>query len=360
MKGLKKWRLFSLLAALTVFLAGCGQEELSTLLPAGQVGKDQFNLLLLSSAIMLLVIIVVVAIYVIALVRFRRSKVGEDHIPEQVEGSHTLELVWTIVPILLILLLAVPTVYYTYKLGDVTAMEAVDADGNPENLVVDVTAKLFWWEFEYPDLGIVTAQELVVPTDEKVYFNLIASDVKHSFWIPAVGGKLDTNVENVNKFYLTFDKESKNLKDGVFYGKCAELCGDSHALMDFKVKTLPRAEFEQWVTSMKATEKAPEAEGATDVATANQGEEIFNKSCITCHATSAVGESGAVGPNLASFGDRNRVAGFLEHNEKNLKEWIKDPQKLKPGNKMPAFGQQLSNEEIDALSDYLMGLSVEK
>ena len=90
MKGLKKWRLFSLLAALTVFLSGCGQEELSTLLPAGQVGKDQFNLLLLSSGIMLLVIIVVVIIYVVAIVRFRRSKLGEDHIPEQVEGSHTL------------------------------------------------------------------------------------------------------------------------------------------------------------------------------------------------------------------------------------------------------------------------------
>ena len=193
---------------------------------------------------MLLVILVVVAIYLVALVRFRRSKLGEDHMPEQVEGSHKLEIVWTVIPILLILLLAVPTVYYTYKLGDVAAMGAVDEDGNAENLVVDVTAKLYWWEFEYPDLGIVTAQELVVPMDEKVYFNLIAADVKHSFWIPAVGGKLDTNVENVNKFYLTFEKDSKNLRDGVFYGKCAELCGPSHALMDFKVKTMPRAEFD--------------------------------------------------------------------------------------------------------------------
>src|SRR6185312_4099589 len=142
-----------------------------------------------------------------------------EHIPNQVEGSHTLELVWTIVPIILVLILAVPTVYYTYKLGDVSAMGAVDEDGNAEHLVVDVTAKLYWWEFEYPEYGIVTAQELVVPTDERVYFNLLAADVKHSFWIPAVGGKLDTNVENVNKFYLVFEKESKDLKDGVFYGK---------------------------------------------------------------------------------------------------------------------------------------------
>lgn len=356
MKGLKKWRLFSLLAALTVFLAGCGQEGLSTLLPAGQVGKDQFKLLMLSSGIMLLVILVVVIIYVVAIVRFRRSKLGEDFVPKEVEGSHTLELVWTIIPVLLVLLLAVPTVYYTYKLSDVSAMNEVNEDGESENLVVDVTAKLYWWEFEYPNLGIVTAQELVVPTGEKVYFNLLAADVKHSFWIPAIGGKLDTNVENVNKFYLTFDKESKDVQDGVFYGKCAELCGPSHALMDFKVKSLPRAEFDKWVTAMQAT-----GEETTDVAAAGQGEELFQQSCIACHATSAVGEGGdKAGPNLASFGDRNRVAGFMDHTQEDLVEWISDTQKQKPGNLMPSFGKQLSNEEINSIAEYLMGLSVEK
>ncbi len=354
MKGLKKWRLFSLLAALTVFLAGCGQQELSTLLPAGQVGKDQFKLLMLTSGIMLAVIIVVVLIYVIAIVRFRRSKLGEKHIPEQVEGSHTLELVWTVIPVLLVILLAVPTVYYAYKLGDVSAMDAVDEDGNAENLVVDVTAKLYWWEFEYPSLGIVTAQELVVPMDEKVYFNLLAADVKHSFWIPAVGGKMDNNVENVNKFYLVFEKESKDLKDGVFYGKCAELCGPSHALMDFKVKTLPRAEFNQWVTAMQATD-----DRVADAAT-TQGEELFQQSsCVMCHATSAVGETGAQGPNLASFGDRNRVAGFMDHTKEDLKKWIIDPQAYKPGNLMPA-STHFTDQELDALAEYLMGLKVEQ
>jgi cytochrome c oxidase subunit 2 len=234
-------------------------------------------------------------------------------------------------------------------------MHEVNEDGQSENLVVDVTAKLYWWEFEYPTLGIVTAQELVVPTGEKVYFNLLAADVKHSFWIPAIGGKLDTNVENVNKFYLTFDKESKDLEDGVFYGKCAELCGPSHALMDFKVKTLPRAEFDKWVTAMKAT-----GDKTTDVAAAGQGEELFQQSCIGCHATSAVGEGGVAGPNLASFGDRNRVAGFMDHTEDSLVEWISDTQKHKPGNLMPSFGEKLSAEEINSIAEYLMGLSVEK
>ncbi|MCM3087303.1 cytochrome c oxidase subunit II [Bhargavaea ginsengi] len=354
MKGLKKWRLVTLLAALTIILSGCGEEYLSTLLPAGEVGQDQFNLLLLTTGIMILVMIVVFTIYFIALAKFRRKKLGDDHMPKDVEGSHKLELIWTAIPILLVIIMAVPTVYYTYKLGDVSAMEVTDDEGNAENLVVNVTAKLYWWEFEYPEQGIVTAQELVVPTGEKVYFNLISSDVKHSFWIPAIGGKLDTNVENVNKFYLTFDKESEGLEDGVFYGKCAELCGPSHALMDFKVKTLSPDDFDGWVAAMQETEGATANPDSADA-----GEAAFANSCLYCHAVSGVGTSGAAAPNLATFGDRNRVAGFLEHDKQNTIDWIKDPQKYKPGNLMPAF-DQLSDEDLDAIADYLLDLKVEE
>jgi len=195
-----------------------------------------------------------------------------------------------------------------------------------------------------------------VPMDEKVYFNLIAADVKHSFWIPAVGGKLDNNVENVNKFYLSFEKDSSELDEGVFFGKCAELCGPSHALMDFKVKTMPRAEFDEWVVAMQATDGVVADETATD-----QGEQLFAQSCIQCHAVSAVGESNErQGPNLTAFGDRNRVAGFMDHTEEALQEWIKDPEKYKPANLMPGFEGQFTQQELDALTGYLMGLTVEK
>lgn len=360
MKGLKKWRFFALMTALLVFLAGCGREEISTLIPAGEVAKDQFNLLILSSVVMLFVIIVVSIIYVLAIVKFRRSKLGDDMIPEQVEGSAKLEFLWTAVPIVLLLILAVPTLYSTFDLADVSTMDVEAEDGSMTHLTVNVTGKLYWWEFEYPEQGIVTAQELVVPTGERVYFNLISADVKHSFWIPSIGGKLDVNPENVNTFYLTFDQESAELEDGVFYGKCAELCGPSHALMDFKVKTVDRDEFDQWVTAMQEEEAAP-AEGDL----AQQGEEIFANSCIGCHATAGAGAAGMTGPNMATFGDRNRVAGFLEHNEENVKNWISDPQKYKPGNEMPDpetlnNGEPFSEEELDALAAYLMGLSVEE
>ncbi len=363
MKGLKKWRLFSMLTALMIFLAGCGDEHLSTLTPAGQVGRDQLNLMILSTAIMVLVIIVVMIVYIIAIMKFRRSKLGEDFIPKQVEGNHTLEIIWTTVPIILLLILTVPTVIATYELADTKGMDKKDENGNKTAVTVNVEANLYWWEFEYPDLGIVTAQELVVPTGEKVYFNLKAADVKHSFWIPAAGGKLDTNVDNINTFFLDFDNPSDSLEDGVFYGKCAELCGPSHALMDFKVKTLDREDFNTWVEDMKASAD----QAAPETAVAQEGQEIFEQSCITCHAVSGAGTAGSVGPNLATFGDRNRVAGFLEHNEENIKAWINDPQEFKPGNKMPQpedlpkrNGKELTDQELTALTEYLMGLSVEE
>lgn len=358
MKGLKKWGLFSLLAAMMVFLSGCGEEFISALKPAGEVAREQYRLLLIAIVIMTIVVVVVTVIYLIAFFKFRRSKVGEDVIPKQVEGSHKLEIIWTVIPIILLLILAVPTVMTTYKLGDVAAMDEVDEDGNPVALTVDVTAKLYWWEFSYPKYDIVTAQELVVPTGEKVYFNLKAADVKHSFWVPAIGGKMDTNVDNLNKFYLVFDKESEDLKDGVFYGKCAELCGPSHALMDFKVKSVSPENFDKWVAAMQATEGQTADPESTDL-----GEATFAQSCIGCHAVSAVGAPVSLqqnpGPNLTTFGDRNRTAGFMDHTEEALQQWIKDPEKYKPGNLMTGK-YQVTDEEIEALASYIMGLSVEE
>lgn len=354
MKRLAKWRLFSLLTMIALVLSGCGEPFLSTLTPAGEVAKTQYDLMILSTAIMVGVIIVVTVIFIYVLLRFRRK---DETIPKQIEGSHKLEIIWTVIPILLLLILAVPTVASTFHLADVSPMEKKNKDGKRDVLVVNVRANLYWWEFEYPDQGIITGQDLVVPTDEKIYFNVKSADIKHSFWIPAVGGKLDTNPEVDNKFWLTFDSDAAEKAGNLFYGKCAELCGPSHALMDFKVKTVSRTEFDQWVKDMQNA-KEPKAETAS----AKQGEEIFNNSCIGCHAVSPQDgrpEEARQAPNLATFGERSRIAGILEHNEEELKKWLKDPQKIKPGNKMPDYGQ-MSEEELDALTEYLMGLKVQE
>jgi cytochrome c oxidase subunit II len=357
-KRLQKWRLFALFSTLALILAGCGEPFLSTLKPAGEVAETQFNLMMLSTIIMVLVIIVVTVIFTYVMVRFRRK--GDDkRIPKQVEGSHKLEIIWTVIPILLLLVLAVPTVSYTFKLADVAPMEKKDKDGKTKDaLVVNVRANLYWWEFEYPDLGIITSQDLVVPTDERVYFNLTASDVKHSFWVPAVGGKMDTNTEGANQFWLEFDSEKAQEANNLFYGKCAELCGPSHALMDFKVKTMSKDEFNQWVKDMQSV-KEPVVAGDL----AKEGQEIFNKSCIGCHAVTpndSRPEQARQAPNLANFGERERIAGVMEHSEENLKKWLKDPEKYKPGNTMSKTYGNLTDQQIDALTAYLMGLKVQE
>ncbi|WP_031548395.1 cytochrome c oxidase subunit II [Salinicoccus luteus] len=347
-----KW--FGLITLLAVFASGCGKNHLSTLKPAGEVGQEQFNLMLLSIIIMVFVVIVVSIIFTVAIVKSRRKNLGEDFEPRDVAGNHTLEIIWTTIPILLLIILAVPTIYLTFKQADTQAMENEEGGVNSEETVINVTANQYWWEFEYPNEGVVTSQELVVPTDKKVYFNLKGADVKHSFWVPAAGGKLDTNVDGINSFYLEFNDEDAQNSNRLFYGKCAELCGPSHALMDFKVKALPEEEYDQWLADMKNIEEPVQA-SAEDAA---EGQEIFNNSCIGCHAVTPTGAE-AQGPNLTNFGDRDLIAGYMEHNEENLVNWIKDPESYKPDNNMT--GQyDLTDEEIDAVAAYLMELKIEE
>ncbi len=349
MKRFTRWRLSLLLVIMAFILSGCGEPYLSSLRPAGEVAKKQFHLMLLSTAIMVLVILVVTTLFVIVLIRFRRK---DDRIPEQVEGSHKLEVIWTVIPIILILILALPTVKATLALGNMSGMEDEDA------VVVNVRASLYWWEFEYPNEGIVTSQELVVPTDEKIFFNLTASDVKHSFWVPALGGTLDTNTDNVNTFWLQIDSDAAEEAGNLFYGKCAELCGPSHALMDSKVRAVSRDEYDRWIKGMKAAKEPQKPETAL----AKKGEEIFNeKGCISCHAVTSANstiEAARIGPNLTDFGERAYVVGILQNNKEELKKWLKNPESVKPANKMTGTYEELTEEELDALAEYLLSLKV--
>lgn len=354
---MKKWRLL-LVGFIVLLLAGCGEPYLSTMQPAGEVAKIQFDLLLLSTAIMVLVITTVVLIYVIVLIRFRRTKENENVIPKQVEGSNKLEAIWTIIPIILLIILAIPTLISTFYLGDNRGMHKVNAQGEREAVVVNVRAHQYWWEFEYPDYRIITSQDLVVPTDERVYFNLLASDVKHSFWVPAAGGKLDVNTDNENTFWLVFDSDKAEEVNNIFYGKCAELCGPSHALMDFKVVALPREEFDAWVEAMQNYE-VTEPESAV----AKEGQQLFEaNSCIGCHAITPDDPrpvEARTAPNLADFGNRTTVAGFMEFNKENIKKWLQNPGEYKPGNKMYDHAN-FTEEELDALAEYLLTLKAQE
>ncbi|TFE23656.1 cytochrome c oxidase subunit II [Cohnella luojiensis] len=327
-------RLLPLLTGLVLLLSACGREDLSTLNPQGPVAEKQLDLMKLSIGIMALVVVVVFIICIYVLIRFRRRK-GDKSIPKQVEGNHTLEIIWTVVPIVLLLILGVPTIKDVFGL-------AKDYSKDKNAVQVKVTAHQYWWEFEYTDYGITTAQELIVPTDKTISFELVAADVKHSFWIPSIGGKMDTNPGVTNRMFLDFPKE------GVFRGKCAELCGPSHALMDFKAKAVSPSSFDRWVAAMKAPAVMPaDAEIA----------EKFTSQCLSCHA---VGENGGnSAPNLTGIGGRQTVGGILYNDEgvpaeKNLHDWIINPQEYKSGAMMPtAEENSLTPEEVSSIAKYL-------
>lgn len=334
----KRGHLFALIVLVMLAMTGCGDPYLSTMQPKGESAEISLGFMKLSLYVMLFVMGVAYLLFAIAVIRFRRRK-GDDSIPEQWEGNTKLEIIWTVIPIIILALLAIPTIQQTFAL-------AQDDNPSEDMLKVKVTAHQYWWEFEYPDHGIITAQDLYIPTGQQVYVELTSKDVLHSFWVPALAGKLDTNPGEINR--MRFDA----IEPGVYDGKCAELCGPSHALMDFKVIALEPDDFNAWLEKMKNPAPAP----TSDVA--KRGEEVFQQSCLACHGTDSKTKS--IGPNLTNFGERAELAGVHELNKENLIEWIKNPSNLKPGvTKMPGFEDKISEEDISALAEYLLQLKQE-
>ncbi|MGM8364255.1 cytochrome c oxidase subunit II [Virgibacillus sp. W0181] len=343
MKGwMGKLRALLLMGSLALILSGCGKDNLTALVPKGYGADQSMYLIILTTVVMTFVFIAVMIVYVIVLLRFRKKKGDKDFIPKQVEGNKTLETVWTIIPIILVIIMAVPTVFATFHLAD-------DSDA-ADHININVSGAQYWWHFDYENEEIATSQDMYIPVNEKVYVHLLASDVLHSFWVPSLSGKLDVNPENVNTMYLEAHEE------GVYYGKCAELCGPSHSLMDFKVVVVSQEEFDQWASDMKNSN----SEEMELDAVAKEGQELFEeKNCLSCHATdmqSYAAGSVPVGPNLASFGDRSRFAGILLPTKDNLVDWIVDPESIKPGNKMTGMYPEVSRDEADKIAEYLMQL----
>ena len=328
-----------------LLLTACGREDMSALNPQGPVAQEQYNLMLTSIIIMSIVVIAVFAITFYVIIRYRRRS-GDKTIPEQVEGSHKLEIIWTVIPVILLVILAVPTVQSVFSLG-------ADQRDNPDALQVIATSHQYWWEFEYPELGITTAQDLIIPAGKTISVETKSADVIHSFWIPALAGKIDSNPgANVNYMYFSAPKE------GVYLGKCAELCGPSHGLMDFKVKSVDPASFDRWVAAIQEPVALP---SDPEVAAA------FESKCLSCHAVGDLG--GPAYPNLTGIGSRESVGGILintddpqyKHEDSvynNLYKWIKDPEKYKPGNHMSNM-YDLTEKELEGIARYLSELTLD-
>jgi cytochrome c oxidase subunit 2 len=283
-----------------------------------------------------LIFLVVFSLLSYVVVKFRSRADDPDREPAQVYGSTQIELAWTIIPILIVVVLFLATARVIHAIQD--------APRPAEAVEVTAIGHQFWWEFRYPGLGIVTANELHVPVSDPsrptpTFLRLLSADTDHSFWIPQLAGKTDLIPNRVNETWIDPHET------GLFLGQCAQYCGTQHAKMLLRVYVDSPEDFKVWVRA----QQHPANEDAEESA----GRGVFERTaCLNCHAINGTNGTGRFGPDLTHLMSRRTIAsGAAENNSQNLRLWIQNPDAIKPGSLMPAM--KLSDAELDALVRYL-------
>ncbi|MDG2424425.1 MAG: cytochrome c oxidase subunit II [Phycisphaerales bacterium] len=281
--------------------------------------------------------IIVMTMIIFSIIRYRYKEGDDETEPAQIYGSNPIELAWTILPTLIVFVLFMVSARGIFEIEKETPPEG--------SLEVTVVGHRWWWEFEYPEYGFVTANELHIPigddgTPIPTFLSLQSADVIHSFWVPQLAGKTDV-VPNRDKNHLWLQPNMA----GKYLGQCAEYCGGAHANMLITVIVEPESEFKKWVANQQKS--------AAVVPAATKGRHIFERTaCINCHTVRGTVANGTFAPDLTHFMSRSILgAGAAPNNPKTLRQWVFDPQTIKPGCDMPAM--KLTNEEIDLVCDYL-------
>jgi cytochrome c oxidase subunit II len=294
-------------------------------------------------AILVFVITGVIFLFVAGLLGYVifRYRIREDESmePPQVYGSNQIELAWTVIPVLIVIVLFLATARVIFAVQDpVKPQSALD---------VTVIGHQFWWEFRYPKLGIVTANELHIPVSSSghplpTYLKLMSADVDHSFWVPELAGKTDLIPNRVNQMWV--DPQTT----GLYLGQCAQFCGVEHAKMLLRVYVDTPQQFAEWTRNQQLP-------GRQDSQAALGRHILETESCMNCHTVNGTAATGRFGPDLTHLMSRATIAsGIAMNNRTNLVDWIKNPDHLKKGSLMPAM--QLSDDQIDAVVAYLSTL----
>jgi cytochrome c oxidase subunit 2 len=283
-----------------------------------------------------LIFLVVFSLLIYAVVKFRSRVADTEREPAQVYGSTQIELAWTVIPILIVAVLFAATARMIHAIQD-----APEPKG-----AVEVTAigHQFWWEFRYPTLGIVTANELHVPVSDPAhptptFLKLLSADTDHSFWVPQLAGKTDLIPNHPNRTWLDPHET------GLFLGQCAQYCGTQHAKMLLRVYVDSPEDFNAWVREQQQPANQNEKVAA--------GRRVFETTaCVNCHAVGGTNGTGRFGPDLTHLMSRRTIAaGAAENTPENLRLWIQSPDAIKTGSLMPAM--KLSDAEVDELVSYL-------
>jgi cytochrome c oxidase subunit 2 len=306
--------------------------------PESTPADSIYGLSLLVLAVTGFIFVIVFCLIAYAIAKFRKRSNDEPE-PPQVYGSNQIELAWTVIPVLIVLVLFMATARVIHAIEDAPMPKRA--------LEVTVIGHQFWWEFRYPSLGIVAANELHVPVSDPshptpTFLTLLSADTDHSFWVPRLAGKTDLIPNRVNKMWI--DPHDV----GVYVGQCAQYCGMQHAKMLLRVYVDSPERFEQWVEEEKEPARTSDA--------ANEGRRIFETTaCINCHTISGTVADGRFGPDLTHLMSRETIAsGAATNTPENLKTWIQDPDAIKPGSLMPAM--KLGDHDLNALTAYLQTL----
>ncbi len=291
----------------------------------------------------LTIFLIVGGLLLYVVIRYRHKPTDSDREPAQIYGSTQIELSWTVIPILIVVMLFLSTTRVILE------TEAAPKPGNA--LDVTVIGHQFWWEYRYPKLGVVTANELHVPVSDPAkpmptYLALSSADTDHSFWVPRLAGKTDLIPNRLNTMWI--DPQAA----GLYLGQCAQYCGTQHAKMLLRVYAQSPEDFAAWVQQ----QKRPAVKDFPGNAAAAEGQAVFMRSaCINCHAIAGTVATGRFGPDLTHLASRDTIAsGPVENTPANLRQWIADPNSMKPGVLMPSM--HLNDHDLDVITAYLTTL----
>ena len=352
------------IVALAGLVSGCGGPyPQSALRPASDFATSLDDLFQGIFFWAVIVFVVVEGALLVAVFRFR-DREGKRS-AEHVHGNTILEVSWTIAPALILVLIAVPTIRTIWEVDRPTT--------DPDALLIEAVGHQWWGEFRYPDLGIVTANEIHVPVGRTIDIRLTSADVIHSFWFPRAGGKRDVIPGHENQLWFKMDSV------GVFPGQCAEFCGMSHALMKMEMVSESEEAFEAWVAlQQKPALGTGDTAAPTEPEGVAEGEDVpepqadpldpglreildagnqafLGSGCIACHRIEGTVAAGVLGPDLTHVGSRRTIAaGILENTPENMARWLQDPSAVKPGSLMPKM--PLDEDTIRTLVAYLESL----
>ena len=331
--------LLLLWSAMTVWASeskGSSPHGTNIFAPASTPAKSIADLSVFVLVIAGIIFVVVFALLVYSVVKFRARAMDAGREPAQVYGSTQIELAWTIIPILIVVVLFLATARVIHATQDAPKPAgAVD---------VTVIGHQYWWEFRYPKLGIVTANELHIPVSDPshptpTFLQLLSADTDHSFWVPELAGKTDLIPNHPNRMWV--DPQ----RTGIYLGQCAQYCGVQHAKMLIRISVDGPEDFAAWVRAQQKPAVEDPGVGA--------GRRVFeSNACMNCHTVVGTPADGRFGPDLTHLMSRATIAaGAAQNTRQNLRLWVQNPSAIKPGSLMPAM--KLSDADLDAVVSYM-------